>query len=1432
MANPVDVTPGGPEVASDSSGDDDRVGEAVELYLLAVEQGQPPDLDEFVARFPGLEEDIRAALEGLELVHGLLGLGSATGSGSGRRGGLDHRIESGKRIAGYRVVRELGRGGMGTVYEAVHVGLDRPVALKVLGVHAAPDSSARRRFLNEARTAAGLHHTHIVPVFDVGQVGGLCYYAMQRIEGSGLDRVLKHLRRSRQVASGVGEAISGSRLPSSLAPRRATGQSDTRPLRRSGLWSRLSASWRPGRSAAPGAPAAQKVPVALAAISSEPAGTNGSRALGLPDGSTASWASSARESHLSDVSARAGAIPALARAPLPNLTATAPDRDRQAGEPPPFDPPRGPSYFRWAAKVALESADALSHAHQHGVIHRDVKPSNLLIDAKGSIWVTDFGLARRLADPGITHHDSLLGTPRYMSPEQARTGTIDGRTDVYSLGATLYELLTLRPPFDGKTAAELIDQIGQQDPLPPTKIDRRVPRDLETIALKALAKRPVDRYATATELFEDLGRFLNREPVKARRIGPLGRIWRVARRHPGISAVSSTAAAIILAIATFAYLNVVSARDHAEAARAKSVEALDRLKELSGKERAANKENLRSTIELVGLSGAPSRRSQGIELVGKAASLDPRAQERTELRDWAVRFLVLREIEANKPELLTGRAHGLVFTPTGHRLALLTEDEDELALWNVAERRQLTKLPLRGGAGLLPQAVVPSAPLESATAGRSDPAQAGTGSAAAGAAMRPGPTGSLAGSPRGSNMPGPPRQRIAQVGPYIATVLPDDKGLGIVDLLSGAPLRVLDRPDRTILGVLGESTGHRLVTIETETDDSMFQRFVDGPVGPDFPFREFYVCLWDADNLVRPIASLPWRVGPGRGGGFPLVALSPDGRTVAVASHRGMLVKLFSARDGTPLRRRMRPGAGQPRDSSGEELEIEPQAELSALALGPNNSLATAGNTAGGVAIRIWNLDSPSSQTSLNPPAQNYTRLMRFSPQGNLLAIVGSGPIELWDRVALNLVAVLGMSEEANDVAFAPDGKTLAAVSRAGVSILWTIHDSAARTQLSGFETALATLAYSDDGILAGVGWNGESWTWRSGRCPEIGPPSSGFSGSAAGVVPSFATAEAPQRTEASGSEAQRKGRPRAREGPRPVRRGPPPSFAFDDSGRMVFHDLQGVRVYHAGSIPADGPPEFRIAAPPATGFGFGRLPELARTSDGKIIALARSTSIYLWRAESPGQLIPVELTARNAARRQSPGSGESLAPLFRAIQIAPGGEKLYTIEQSQGSASVLRVWVIDANGASAAVRARELEAAPLPDGVINFVLGHEGKLLAIADRTGQVTLLDASTLLILGRLRSPDKEAETIWPPALAISPDGNELAVGSQLGTISLWSVARPAQPQLRFHLPGHRATVAKLVYDPHGRRLASATADSVVEVWDLDIVDRELVRLKLAD
>lgn len=205
-----------PEIPVDR---DERLGEAIEAYLELAEGGSPPEPEEFARDYPDLGDDLVAALEGLALVKGLVGSSGPSGPG--------HRLEEGRRVAGYRIVRELGRGGMGIVYEAVHVGLDRPVALKVLGTSAAPDSTGRRRFLNEAKMAAGLHHTHIVPVFDVGQVGGLCYYAMQRIEGSGLDRVLRHLRRDRTVAAGSHGGSASHRSPKGGPTRAVT---DHRPL--------------------------------------------------------------------------------------------------------------------------------------------------------------------------------------------------------------------------------------------------------------------------------------------------------------------------------------------------------------------------------------------------------------------------------------------------------------------------------------------------------------------------------------------------------------------------------------------------------------------------------------------------------------------------------------------------------------------------------------------------------------------------------------------------------------------------------------------------------------------------------------------------------------------------------------------------------------------------------------------------------------------------------------------------------------------------------------------------------------------------------------------------------------------------------------------------------------------------------------------------
>ena len=171
------------------------------------------------------------------------------------------------------------------------------------------------------------------------------------------------------------------------------------------------------------------------------------------------------------------------------------------------------------ANLGIQAAEALDHAHQEGVIHRDIKPANLMVDVKGHLWITDFGLARLQNDSGLTLSGDLVGTIRYMSPEQAigQRAVVDQRTDIYSLGVTLYELLALEPAFDGRDRREVLRRIIEDDPRPLRSINPSVPRELETIIQKATAKEPQSRYLTAQELADDLRRFLEYKTIRARR---------------------------------------------------------------------------------------------------------------------------------------------------------------------------------------------------------------------------------------------------------------------------------------------------------------------------------------------------------------------------------------------------------------------------------------------------------------------------------------------------------------------------------------------------------------------------------------------------------------------------------------------------------------------------------------------------------------------------------------------------------------------------------------------------------------------------------------------------------------------------------------------------------------------------------------------------
>jgi eukaryotic-like serine/threonine-protein kinase len=237
---------------------------------------------------------------------------------------------------------------------------------------------------------------------------------------------------------------------------------------------------------------------------------------------------------------------------------------------------RGRSYMCSVVRLGIQAAEALGYAHDQGVVHRDVKPANLLLDPHGDLWVADFGMADVQGHAGLTMTGDMPGTLRYMSPEQAlgRRALVDRRTDVYSLGATIYELLTLKPAVTGTDSQEILRRIAEEEPIGVKKLVPMVPTDLATIVTRAIAKEPFNRYPTAWELADDLGRFLEGRPIVARPVGPLSRCWRWCRRKP---VQAAQAAALVLALIigfvgiTWGWREAVRQRRLAESARQKAL---------------------------------------------------------------------------------------------------------------------------------------------------------------------------------------------------------------------------------------------------------------------------------------------------------------------------------------------------------------------------------------------------------------------------------------------------------------------------------------------------------------------------------------------------------------------------------------------------------------------------------------------------------------------------------------------------------------------------------------------------------------------------------------------------------------------------------------------------------------------------------------------
>lgn len=472
-----------------------RVAELGEAYLQQLRDGKQPDLKDFQDQCPELAVEINEFVQAVQLVeHIKPGSTFAIGAESSR----DQKGVAAPVLADYQILRELGRGGMGLVYEAEQLSLNRRVALKILPAELASDEIAVARFLREAKSAAALHHTNIIPVFDVGSERDVHFYAMQLIVGCSLDEVI-------QQVVGIRSTQVGNKIRIENLPQASSSDSD-----------------------------------------SDSSGKLKSPATIIGDLTT---------SDLSDSAANIpNSIAGKLESNLANPNSETISNALAGGDTEKILNEKRWHYYRRVARIGAQVADALKYSHSHGIIHRDIKPANLMMDLPGNVWVADFGLAKR-DDDGLTKTGDVVGTIRYMSPERFE-GVCDAKSDVYALGMVLYELLALKPAFHATGQLSLLEKIRGTEPIPLTTQDSRIPRDLATIVHKAIEKEPSRRYRSAGHLYDDLNRFIDGRPIHARSVSLLEKtiIW--SRRNP--LAASLSGGLLTLALLTLVALIIAT----------------------------------------------------------------------------------------------------------------------------------------------------------------------------------------------------------------------------------------------------------------------------------------------------------------------------------------------------------------------------------------------------------------------------------------------------------------------------------------------------------------------------------------------------------------------------------------------------------------------------------------------------------------------------------------------------------------------------------------------------------------------------------------------------------------------------------------------------------------------------------------------------------